>query len=31
MKFVGHIVDIATLKDSVPDYGMSGAEVGLEN
>jgi hypothetical protein len=29
-KFVGHIVDIATLKDSVPDYEMSGAEVNLE-
>jgi hypothetical protein len=30
LKFVGLIVDIATLKDSVPDYGMSWAEVDLE-
>jgi hypothetical protein len=29
-KFVGHIVDIAIIKDSVPHYGMSGAEVNLE-
>jgi hypothetical protein len=27
---VGLIVDIATLKDNVPDYGMSWAEVDLE-